>query len=127
MKLSVGLWDSMFGKKVTIDVPNGQGGIVKRTATEKFLNKMITQGKMARVIGVHIMNTITGYEFRNWTIGEDISEDLVNRFSDPETGELYVIVAYVDGDPKTMVLQKSVYEEKCREMDEAIENAFSFK
>lgn len=48
MKTSIGLWDRLFGKKVTMEIPH-EGTIVNRIVSKKWLDQMIEQGKMSTV------------------------------------------------------------------------------
>ncbi|CCC86290.1 hypothetical protein PPM_p0140 (plasmid) [Paenibacillus polymyxa M1] len=48
-QFSVGLFDRLFGKKTTLELSDGSGGIVKRTVTEKWLETMQEQGKISVV------------------------------------------------------------------------------
>jgi hypothetical protein len=47
-KFSVGLWDSLFGKRAAIELPSA-GGTVRRDVTEKWLQSREAAGKIARV------------------------------------------------------------------------------
>ncbi|MGE7828522.1 hypothetical protein [Paenibacillus sp. NPDC093718] len=48
-QFSVGLFDRLFGKKTTLELSDGKGGMVKRTVTEKWLKTMQKQGEMSVV------------------------------------------------------------------------------
>ena len=41
MRTSLSLIDALFGKKVTVEVPDGRGGRRQITVTEKWLEKMV--------------------------------------------------------------------------------------
>ena len=116
MKFSLGFLDQLFGEKITLELPDGNGKIVKRTVTKKWMDQMMNQGKMSivtDVIRVHILDPLyeDGYKVENWTIGEDINQETVTNFQDPQTGDLYAIVVYENGKGKTMVLKKELFDD----------------
>ncbi|WP_018759608.1 hypothetical protein [Paenibacillus terrigena] len=57
-QFSVGLFDRLFGKKTTLELSDGKGGIVKRTVTEKWLATMQEQGEMS-VVRESAINSIS--------------------------------------------------------------------
>ena len=114
MKTSLGLLDALFGKKVTVELPDGSGGQRRITVTEKWLQKMIAEKRMREVpessvvvflIGPHGEKTAT------LQIGEDIDQDTVDEFRDPDTGALYGGYAFENGQENTFLLQKRIYDE----------------
>ncbi|MGF7035302.1 diphthamide synthase (EF-2-diphthine--ammonia ligase) [Paenibacillus mucilaginosus] len=116
MTLSLGFWDRLFGKKTTLEQPDGKGGIVKYVVTEKWHAEMGKQGKLqvlSNLIRVHILDPLAkgGYQIKHWTIGEDISEDLVTQYKDQQTNELYAMIAYEGGEGKTMILKKALFDQ----------------
>lgn len=46
---SIGFFDSLFGRKVQIEVPGPSGENLKRTVTRKWWDRMIAEGKISRV------------------------------------------------------------------------------
>lgn len=49
MKTSVGFWDALFGKRVTLEIPSPNGSVKKAEVTKKWLEKMKNEGKIKQV------------------------------------------------------------------------------
>lgn len=66
MRTSVGLWDSLFGKKISIDIPLPDGTVRKVQATEKWFQEMQRQGKITPLPGstvkVNILDPMAGVD-----------------------------------------------------------------
>lgn len=62
-----------------------------------------------RTVQVNLLDPNLGHTKHVWTIGEQIDRETVNKFS--EDGNLYVSVAYLDGEPKMTVCKKPMWEE----------------
>jgi hypothetical protein len=71
------------------------------------------------IIRVHILDPYAedGYVVTNWSIGEEINQDLVDKFRDPETGDLYVIFVYEEGEKRTVLLKKEKFNEAFEQMN----------
>lgn len=48
-RFSTGLLDAWFGEKVEIELPSPTGGVLKRTVTKKWWERMIAEGKISGV------------------------------------------------------------------------------
>jgi len=103
----MGLFDSLFGKKVTLNLTDSGGKPIKRVVSEKQLEQWKSEGKISELptIRVHILDPM-GSHTANWQIGKDISEEIVAKAKDPATGDLYAMRVYEAGVPKTSVLPK---------------------
>jgi len=49
MKTYTNLWDAMFGKRIELHVPNGRGGEKTISVTERWLEKMEREKRIAKV------------------------------------------------------------------------------
>jgi hypothetical protein len=115
-QFSVGLIDRLFGKRTTLEIPGGNGKIIKRTVTEKWLETMQKQGKMSIVTDIvraHILDPMAdeGYGVSYWKIGEYISAEQVDTFKDPETGDIYILVVYEGEGAVTRIIKKEIFEQ----------------
>jgi hypothetical protein len=110
MRLWVGLFDRLFGKRITIEVPN-DGGPRPVRVTERWLKQMEQEGRMApvRTVTVHVADTLRGEYTAEWTIDGDIPREMFERRFDPAEGCLYAIVVYRDGLPETHVTDKGTW------------------
>ena len=104
----MGLIDSFFGKKVTLNLTDEDGKPIKRVVSEKQLKQWEAEGKISVLptIRVHILDPM-GSHTADWQIGKDISQEIVTKARDPETGDLYALKVYEAGVPKTSVLPKA--------------------
>ena len=142
MKPYVGLWDALFGKKVTIEVPTQTGGVKKVQVTQKWLERMQGAGQMkdvtSEMVKVNVLDPMGGLSIKNfddpsefldalgeprsdvqteyWRIGERVTQEQYDNFLDPETQELYALTTYEDGQARTFVVQKSVWDETREKM-----------
>lgn len=110
MTFSVGLWDTIFGKRITLEIPTCCGEVVRRSVTERWYELMRNRGTVMvteeRVVKVHMLDAAKGYTVLCWMVDEDIEKNLVKRYKDRDTGDLYAIHYFEEGEPKTEVLQK---------------------
>lgn len=116
MNFSTGLWDRFFGKKTTLEIPDQDGAIINRVVSIKWLSEMIRQGKITpvdNIILTHILDPLAkdGYVAEHWTIGEDVSQDSVDKFINTKTKELYAMVVYKNGEGSTYLLKKEKFDE----------------
>jgi len=109
----MGLFGSLFGKKITVQLPDEQGRIVERKITKKMFDKLVTQGIIQEIDAVqaHILDPLKGYYVSNWRLGEDIDRETADKFA-TENKQLYVAIAYEEGEPQTMVMKKEVWEKQ---------------
>lgn len=143
MRTSLGLWDFLFGKKITIDIPFPDGTIRKVQVTEKWFQKMQRQGKITPMSGltvkVNVLDPMGGidlnamkdssklwdavmepkehYQIETWTIGKNISQEQYQRFVDPETQELYVLTNYENGKSSRRLVLRSFWQQGKQMMD----------
>jgi hypothetical protein len=134
MRFAVDFWDWLFGEKVFLELPSGR----TRRVSKRWLEKMEKEGKARQINGevikVHILDPyadlpsvlnlgsekIGHYRVENWVVGEHIESEVVKKFKDPETGNLYVLFTVKEGfaEPRCMVLRKSVWETAKSKMDQ---------
>lgn len=109
----MGLLDFLFGKKVKLKIPDKNGKIVKKKISKKMFDELTAQGKIKHIdtVKVHILDPIRGYYFADWVVDENVHREDVEKFATP-TGELYVVIAYEDGEPQTMLTKKEVWEQQ---------------
>ena len=122
MKLAVGLWDYLFGEKVTIEIPDPPNELKKRKVTKKWLERMEHEGlmnKLENVVRVHMLHVLSGYTTQHWVIGEDIDAETVEKFRDSESDDIYAMTHYEQGEEQTHILRKHLWEESHRKLDAA--------
>jgi hypothetical protein len=120
MRFSVGIWDSLFGEKVSLEIPGHDGTIIRRQVTKRWLESMQQGGKMTQIpsVRVHLIHP-AGNRDLDWVIGTDVSQETVDRFRDSETGDLYAMTYFQAGEPKMTVLKRSFWEKTIQLMDTA--------
>lgn len=126
MNFDLGLFDRLFGKRTKFQIP-GPGGLREVSVTERWLAKMIADGKIQRVdtklIIAHVIDPgrvarasigldVSPHEYytTRWVIGEDISQPQVDEFRDDATDAIYVLVKYEDGQPQRIVVKRDFWE-----------------
>lgn len=113
MKFSVSPFDEMFGERVELEIP-GPNGIAKRSVTKKWLEKMETEGKIAKsqtpVIQVHMLHPMRGYYVATWEIGNHVSAEVVEKLKDAASDALYAVTILRAGEPETHVIPKSAWD-----------------
>lgn len=86
MKKSVGFWDSLFGERVTLEIPSPNGGIKKVEVTKKWLEKMEREGKMKPVsspkVRVNILDPMKGLSVEQFDDPADFLDALVEPRDD---------------------------------------------
>jgi hypothetical protein len=122
MQFDVGLWDRLFGAKITVGIP-GPGGSRKVRVSAKWLAKMQAEGKISETQGefvtAHILDPMgaTGpggslsYRTETWTIGTDVPREIVREFADPVSHELFVLVQWKDGSPHSSAVARSLWQQ----------------
>jgi len=132
MKPYVGLWDALFGKKVTIEMSTPTGGVKKVRVTEKWLERMQGAGQMkdvtSEMVKVNVlepMRALTAadpterpdpHHVEYWRIGDRVTQEQYDTFLDHETGELYAFTTYENGRSRTFVVQRSLWEDTRKKM-----------
>lgn len=113
----MGFFNSLFGKKKTVELEDENGNIVKRKIDKKLLDNLVAQGKIKKtdsveVIEAHILDPNEGCYLSNWIVGEDVDPETVKKFA-TKNNRLYVIVAYEEGKPHTLVTTKEIWGKQC--------------
>jgi hypothetical protein len=80
---------------------------------ENGIDELVAQGKIKPVntVKAHVLDPIRGYYIADWLVDDDVHREDVEKFATP-SGELYVVIAYVDGEPRTMLTKKEVWEKQ---------------
>jgi len=104
-------------EKVEIEITIPDGRKVKKKVSKEWFEKIKAEGKAKKIIQVHLINPWVGYQIQHWVVGKDIDEKKAAEFRDPETGDLYVMVHYEEGEPITNVVVKELWNEAKRKMD----------
>lgn len=113
MPFSVGILDTLFGQRLTLEIPDSQGNIVRRSVTKKWYELVRNGNKLndtePQVIKVHLLDMIKGYQIVHWVIDDDIDKNTALRFQDETTGELYAIFYFDTDQPKTEITNKKAW------------------
>ncbi len=106
----MGIWGSLFGKKVTIEFRDQAGNLVERKISEAQLKQLEASGGLSKIqaVEVHVLDPKGNYSAM-WEIGKDISPAIVSKAKDPQTGALYAITTYEGGKPTTHVCAKEIW------------------
>jgi len=109
MRHAVGFFDSLFGKKVEVILPQDAGPPERHTVTMQWLNRMAADRKMQRAdpstVFVHMLG-LAGYEIEFWRIGAELDQESYDQFYDPETAAVYAMRHFKAGEPVTHLLAK---------------------
>ena len=86
----MGLWASLFGKKVTIQGQDENRKPFEREVSEKQFKEWEKEGLISKqeVVEVQVLDPKGSYT-AHWKIGEDIPADLVEKFRNPATNKVY--------------------------------------
>jgi len=117
----MGILDSLFGKRVEIELTDNDGKTVRRTVARKELDNLVDKGLAVHggSITVHVLDPKDGYYTEEWEVGEDVEPEIVAQFAGPAR-ELYVLVAYERGEANHIFAKKEIWE-KQREISRMIE------
>ena len=101
----MGLWGSLFGKKVTIQRHDENGKPFETKVPEKQFRAWEKDGLLSaqEVVEVHVLDPKGSYT-AHWKVGEDIPAVIVEEFKNPATNRVYALTVYEAGEPKTSVL-----------------------
>lgn len=121
MRFDTGLWDRLFGRKVTLNLP-GPGGDRRVRVTAKWLAQMEREGKIAAStrdhLTAHVLDPQRHYYTETWTVGENISQEQAQQFRDPSTEAVYVLVSYEEGHPKRALVSRDYWNKAKRLLDQ---------
>ncbi len=110
MHFSVGIWDTLFGERIQLEIPDSCGNTVRRSVTKKWFELMKNQESILslykQVLRVHMLDVVKGYRVLYWVVGENIDEATARMFMNQDTGDIYAIYYYEQDEPKTEVLTK---------------------
>lgn len=115
MKFSNGFFDYLFGKKVTFEITNSEGHIIKRKVTKNWLDRMIASGNISieknEMVRAHILDPLaTNPIIENWQIGIDIDQESVDKYKDKHSRDIYVLISYNDGVSTKMIVKKQMWD-----------------
>jgi len=116
MKYSTGFIDNLFGKKIMIEMPQEDGTMREVPVTEAWLHKMQAEGKISMsnkqsdLVPFHVVGP-DGSETLQLRVGVDIPEAQYKKLRDEKDGALYGLTVYENGEPKTTVIAKEIWEQ----------------
>lgn len=113
MSFSVGILDTLFGQRITLEIPDSYGNIVRRSVTKRWY-ELIKKGTKIndiepQVIKVHLLDMLKGYQVVHWIIGDDIEENTALKHLDETTGDLYAIFYFDTDEPRTELTNKKAW------------------
>ncbi len=102
----MGLRDSLFGKKVTIQGHDENGRPLETKVSEEQFKNWEQEGLLSKteVVELHVLDPNGSYT-THWEVGKDIPAEVVEKFKNPATNKLYAVTVYEAGEPKTSLLQ----------------------
>ena len=76
------------------------------------IDQWIAAGKVSIICRAHVLDAHHPQGIiEEWTVGENIPQDMYERFKD-EHGDIYVTISYKAGEPNKMIVEKSIWEAK---------------
>lgn len=101
------IWDSLFGKKVTLQLRDENGKLVERKISEAKFRELEASGAISKaaIVGVRVLDPQGNYS-TTWEIGKDIPAEIYEKAKDPESGELCAVTTYEAGKPSTHLCKK---------------------
>lgn len=101
----MGLFNSLFGKKLTIQGQDENGNPFEQEVSKKQFSEWEEDALLSKqeAVEVHVLDPKGSYT-THWRIGEDIPAEVVDKFKNPATNKLYALTVYKAGKPKTSVL-----------------------
>ena len=125
MKLGAFLFDLLLSTKTTLQELPRKDMIRKMPSLDsllKSINAKPDQGSTdPEFISFHVFDH-RGCETKQLQIGKDISHELVRKFVDPETGDIYGMTVLENGVATTAVIPKEIWaraRQECHEIDQA--------
>lgn len=113
-RFSVGLWDSLFGERIEIEMPSKEGKI-NRIVTKKWFEQMQNQGKAKQLITAHVydpssyfLNPEGAIFIEAWELNKDIDEKTYEELKD-DNGDIYVLNHFDNGELRRFVLAKDLW------------------
>jgi hypothetical protein len=123
MKFSTGLFDSLFGKKTTLEIPQDDGTLKKVRVTEAWLKRMKNEGHFTisevsdQVVNFHVLG-LNRIETQKLRVGTDIPKAKYEKLKDDESGDLYGMTVYKNGTQTTNVISKQMWKMAKEQYDE---------
>lgn len=145
MNTSVSIWDALFGEKLSIDLPQPDGTVKRVSVTKRWVDQMISQGKMKDVtssrVKVNVLQPpaldepqdpnelkdsiadvpLVKVEF--WKIGGQLSKEVHDRYVDPKSNELYAMRSKQDNKSKTTLVDRALWEQARKTIENALASA----
>src|SRR5437867_43725 len=110
MKFNTGIFDAMFGEKMTIQIQQDNGTMKDVVVTKAWWEKMQKEGifKVVKLgsqsVTAHILDPQTGYTQETWIAGTHIKLEDMEKWS--ENGNVFVLGYYDKGIPKSMICSR---------------------
>jgi hypothetical protein len=106
---------------VCVEIPNDNGVMEKRYVSKKWFDEMVGKNKIKKVdvevIKANILHPFKGCYYEFWKIGKDISEDLVDKYKDTDTNELYIFNLFKNGEEKIMCVKKELWDQGKKQIE----------
>lgn len=125
MKFNTGIFDALFGEKMTIQIEHGNGIMKDVVVTKAWWEKM-QKGKegvfkvvklSSQSVTAHILDPKTGYTQETWIAGTDITLEDIEKWS--ENGNVFVLGYYDKGIPKSMICSRAIWNDTKANYDQA--------
>ena len=100
-----------FGKKVELEVPDGNGGTKRVKVSQKQFDQWVAEGRMSRVntCKVHVCDPVRGEYETTMVIGKDVDQATHEKLKDGN-GDLYLATIYRVGKPDRYFASKDKWE-----------------
>lgn len=132
MKFNTGIFDAMFGEKMTIQIEQGNG-IMKDVVVTKAWWDKTQKGKEGvfkvvklggQSVTAHILDPKTGYTQETWIAGTHMKLEDMEKWS--ENGNVFAIDYYDKGIPQRKVMSRSDWNKTKAHFDQVDGNSQKF-
>jgi len=111
----MGIWDTLLGERVDVEITDDSGRKRRRRVSPRKMDKLRARGWHVRrldKVTVHVLDAFQGPSETEWVVGRDVTADVVERYTDPETAALYAVVFYEGAEKRaTKVTTRGKWEE----------------
>ena len=115
------IWDALLGERIDVELTGADGRKRRRRVRAARLDKLRAKGWRVRRLDrvpVHVLDAFQGPSETQWVIGTDVTAEVAEQYTDPETGALYAVVLYEGAEPRaTKVTTRGKWEELRASMD----------
>jgi len=107
--------DALLGERIDVEVTDASGHKRRRRVTPRKLERLRAKGWRVRrldKVTVHVLDAFQGPWEAEWVVGRDVTADVAERYTDPETEALYAVVFYEGAEKRaTKVTTREKWEE----------------